>query len=556
MGSLLFRLLPFLKWPAPTRATLTADLVAGLTVVLLVVPQSLAYAQLAGVPAVYGLYAAFIPSVVGALFGSSVWLSTGPVALTSLLTAASVVQLAHPGTEQFFASVTLLALLSGIFQVLMGVFKAGVLLNLLSRPVLSGFINAAAVVITLSQLPTLLGIHPVQTGSIVKDTFFLILNVPTLHPASTLLGLLSLGILLVLKRFVPKVPGVLVMVVIMTVVSAQLQFGQIGGQIVGDIPKGLPDLIWPVVDWHIALTLVPAAFVIALVSFMEAMSSCKVMAIKTRTGWDENQELIGQGLAKIVASFCHSMPVSGSFSRSALNLASGARTGYSSVFGGVCILLVLLFFTPLLYHLPKPALAAMIVMAVVNLIDFSSLKRAWAASRDDGLAALVTFGATLLLAPNIQLGILIGISFSLAAFIYRRMFPKISIFRLGESDDLIEKTAASPAHDDSKVMVLRFDAALIFANASFFEDAVRQIEREHPMLQRLIVLATGINLLDASAVDMLKELVVHLKENGIELVFVDAKQHFMDVARRTGLAQSIGDSRFYPSLQASLCVEK
>lgn len=556
ISPLLSRLLPFLRWPAPSRATLTADLVAGLTVVLLVVPQSLAYAQLAGVPAVYGLYAAFIPSVVGALYGSSVWLSTGPVALTSLLTAASVVQLAHPGTEQFFASVTLLALLSGVFQVLMGVFKAGILLNLLSRPVLSGFINAAAVVITLSQLPTLLGIHPEQTGSIVKDTFYLVLNLPTLHPASTLLGLLSVGILLGLKRYAPKVPGVLVMVVIMTVVSERMDFGQGGGQIIGDIPKGLPDLIWPISDWHVAFTLIPAAFVIALVSFMEAMSSCKVMAIKTRTGWDENQELIGQGLAKIVAAFCHSMPVSGSFSRSALNLASGARSGYSSVFGGICILLVLLYFTPLLYHLPKPALAAMIVMAVMNLIDFSSLKRAWAASRDDGLAALITLGATLLLAPNIQLGILIGISFSLAAFIYRRMFPKISIFSIGDAGELLEVTAASPAHEANTVMVLRFDAALIFANASFFEDAVRKIEHEHRRVQRIIVLATGINLLDASAVEMLKTLVMHLKENGIELAFVDAKQHFLDVAERTGLIQSISSDNFYPSLQAALGVLK
>ena len=413
------RLLPFLDWPRFTRETLHADLIAGITVALVAVPQALAYAQLSGVPPQYGLYASVVPAILGVLFGSSLLLSTGPVAMTSLLTAASVGALLPAGTEQFYAYVTLLALLSGIFQLGFGVARAGILLSLVSHPVLMGFINAGALIIAMSQLPALLGISTRESGHLLADTWHVITRMDTLHAWSLGFGVAAIAIFVAFRKFAPRLPGVLIGVAVLTVVSALAGFADRGGRVVGTIPAGLPGLGVPALEWSAVTALLPAAFVIALISFMEAMSSCKAIAIKTRVRWDENQELVGQGIAKIAAAFCQSMPVSGSFSRSALNLASGARTGLSSLVTAACVVLTLLFFTPLLYHLPKPVLAAVIMLAVAGLVDLDAFRRSWRASREDGIAAIATFVATLAFAPNIQNGILTGIIVSLAAYMYR-----------------------------------------------------------------------------------------------------------------------------------------
>jgi SulP family sulfate permease len=545
------RIFPFLVWPRPSAKTLRADLLAGLAVSLLVIPQSLAYAELAGVPAHYGLYAAFIPSIVGVLFGSSAILSTGPVALTSVLVASSVGQLSPPGSESFIANVMLLALLSGLFQIALGLARAGVLLNLLSHPVLCGFINAAAVVISLSQLPALTGISVPASGSLLLGTVDLLRNLAGAHVATLALGVLALALLVGFKRYAPRVPGVLVTVAMLTVLSYYASYEAGGGRVVGAIPAGLPGLSLPAVSWHATLALLPAAFVIALVSFMEAMSSCTVIAAKTRARWDENQELVGQGLAKVAAAFSHSMPVSGSFSRSALNLASHAATGYSSLFAAGFVLLALALFTPLLHHLPRPALAAMILVAVFNLIHLRDMRTAWRASRDDGIAAWLTFVATLAFAPNIQNGILAGIAFSLGAFIYRRMLPQFSVMGLGDDGALRELHAPDTASGSERIGVLRFDAALFFANASFFEGAVLRLERERPDLKYVVVLAQGINLLDATAVEMLRRLVLHLRECDITLVVSQAKRQFLDVAERTGLCDAIGRQNFFAADDAA-----
>ncbi len=541
------RLLPFLFWPRPDRQAVVRDLLAGIAVSLLAIPQSLAYAQLAGVPAYFGLYAAFIPSIVAVLFGSSPILSSGPVAMTSLLTAASVGLIAPPGSEQFVTYVTLLALLSGLFQIGLGLARAGVLLNLLSHPVLMGFINAAAIIIALSQLSALTGIVVPQTEYFILDIWHVLSRPDRLHGMSLAYGLLSIAMLLLFRRYAPRLPGVLIMVAVLTALSYATAFAEHGGKIVGEIPTGMPSISLPALDWPATMALLPAAFVIALISFMEAMSSCKVIAIKTRSRWDENQELIGQGLAKVAAAFCHSMPVSGSFSRSALNLASGAKTGYSALFSASFVLFTLFFLTPLLYHLPKPALAAMIVVAVANLIDLRALRRSWAASRDDGVAAVLTFFATLSFAPNIQNGILTGIIFALGAFFYRRMSPRI--VEVGMHDDGVLRDAQHfklpPLH--RRLGAIRCDAALFFANVSFFEEAIRKLERDNPDLKYILVVANGINQIDASGVEMLRELVRRLRECGITVAISGAKFQFMEVVERTGLAAEIGSDNFFGS---------
>lgn len=516
------------------------DLIAGITVSLVAIPQSLAYAQLAGVPAYYGLYAALIPTIVGALFGSSRQLSTGPVAMTSLLTAASVAPLAAHGSDTYYAYVILLALLSGIFQIAFGVLRVGVLLNFLSHPVLMGFINAAAMIIGLSQLPTLLGIPAQQSEHFLLDIWQVLAHIDTVHELSLAFGVSALVMLFAFRKFAPKAPGVLITVALLTWVSATLGYESMGGRVVGLVPAGLPSLSLPPLDWNASMELLPAGFVIALISFMEAMSSAKVIAIRTRQPWNENKELIGQGLAKVAAAFCHSMPVSGSFSRSALNLSSDARTALSSVISAVCVLLALLFFTATLHHLPKPVLAAIIMMAVLGLINFGAIRNAWVANRDDGIAAIVTFVATLAFAPNIQNGIVTGIMLSLAMLLYRMMRPRIASLGMHADGSLrdAQRHGLAPLHP--KLAALRFDGALRFVNVSYFEDALLGQEREHPNVNCILVKASGINDIDASGIDMLRNLVARFRANGITLAFSGMKRQVQDVMERTELIAQIG----------------
>ncbi len=540
------RFLPFLSWlPNINRETLRADFIAGLTVALVAIPQSLAYAQLAGVPAYYGLYAALLPVIVGAMMGSSPALSTGPVAMTSLLTAASVMTLATYGTDQFYTYVILMALLSGLIQIALGVGKMGILINFLSYPVLRGFINAAAIIIALSQLPAMLGIKLKNSTHFLSDVLHVIEHAAHAHMPSLAFGVGALALLALMKKFTPKLPGVLIVVVIATVASYLFGFEADGGHVVGKIPEGLPAFSVPDVDWVASMHMLPAAFVIAIISFMEAMSSSKIIAIKTRTRWDENQELIGQGLAKVVAAFSHSMPVSGSFSRSALNLASGAKTGMASVFSALLVLITLLFFTKALYHLPKPVLSAVIMMAVFSLIDFNTIKDAWKANRFDGIAAIVTFVATLAFAPNIQNGILTGIILSLTLFLFHSMKPRVVLLGVDKRGVLRSAKRYSLPKLHPKVTAIRFDGELYFANVSYFEESVLYLISHDPDLKVILVVGDGINSIDASGVEMLKNLLERLEQAGITLAFSSMKENITDVLKKTGLCQRVGDENVF-----------
>ena len=542
------RLFPFLSWGREiNRDSLKADLMAGITVALVAIPQSLAYAQLAGVPAYFGLYAILIPSIIGPLFGSSRILSTGPVAMTSLLTAASVIPFAHWGTEQFYTAVILMAFLSGAVQIALGLARMGVLLNFLSNPVLMGFINAAAIIIGLSQLAPLVGLSLRNSQHFLMDIAHILVHMDEMHFVSLIFGVASLGIMLALKRYTPKLPGVLIAVTLATFASYLIGFEAMGGRVVGDVPQGLPAFSLPEVDWQASVSLLPMAVVIALVSFMEAMSSSKIIAIKTRTAWDENQELIGQGLAKIAASFNHTMPVSGSFSRSALNLASGAKTGLSSIFTAIAVLLTLLVLTPLLHQLPKPTLAAVIILAVISLINFKVFREAWAASRQDGIAAATTFLATLLFAPNIQYGILLGIILALALFLFRTMKPRIVLLGLDENGELQNAEKYSLPQFHPQVVAIRFDGQLYFANVNYFEESILFLISNDADIKYVMVDASGINGLDASGVAMLRELVSRLKGNGISLIFYNIKSQVLEVMQRSGLQDDIQQKNIFPS---------
>ena len=550
---LLHRLFPFVAWlPGISRKSLRDDLVAGVTVALVAIPQSLAYAQLAGVPSYYGLYAAFLPTIIGALWGSAPQLSTGPVALTSLLTAASLTPLARAGSDEFVQGAVLLALLSGLFQVAFGVLRLGRLLNLLSQPVLVGFINAAAIIISLSQLPGLFGVSARQSERFLADTWHVLTNLDLMHGLSSAFGLSALVLLVVFRRLAPRLPGVLITVAALTTVSWWLEYADKGGHVVGPIPGGLPGFALPRLEWNLMVELVPAGFVIALVSFMEAMSSCKIAAMKTRRPWDQNQELLGQGLAKIVGALNGTFPVSGSFSRTALNLAARAQTGLSSVTAALIVAATALFLGPLLFHLPKPVLAAIIVLAVLSLVNLRAIRRAWLASRADAVAALLTFAATIAFAPNIQNGILAGIIVSLSMSLYQRMRPRAVEVSLHPDGTLRDAAHWHLPVLHPRIAALRFDDSLVFVNAAHFEDAVLRLERERPGVRFLLVAAGGINEIDASGVDVLSNLAAHLAEKGVTLALSGVKKQVREVCDRTGLTAMLGATNIYATDRLAL----
>ena len=371
---ILKRFFPFKDWISDLKnpKILQADIIAGVTVALVLVPQSMAYAQLAGLPPYYGLYASFLPVAIASIFGSSRQLATGPVAVVSLLTAAALEPIASSDPTGYIAYAIMLAFLVGLFQLCLGLLRLGVLVDFLSHPVVTGFTNAAAIIIATSQLSKLFGVsvvsqeHHYQTIMMVISESLVSTHTPTL-----LMGLLAIFIILFVRRISNKYPSVLISVVITTLISWYIKFEtNFGGKVIGVVPDGLPSIQMPQIDVTQLVNLGTVAIAISLIGFMEAISIAKAMATQTKQRLDADQELIGQGLSNLASSFFQGYPVSGSFSRSAVNISAGAVTGFSSVVTGLVVGITLLFLTPLLYHLPQATLAAVIITAVVNLIKF------------------------------------------------------------------------------------------------------------------------------------------------------------------------------------------
>ena len=546
LARLLPRLLPFLAWRRQLDGpTLRADLLAGFTVALVAIPQALAYAQLAGLPPYVGLYASLLPAIVGALFGSSAQLSTGPVALTSLLTATSLAPLALPGSETYLLLAVQLAMLAGLLQVIFGMLHLAHFADLLSHPVLHGFINACSLLICAAQLPTLLGLRSAGQRPFFEAIGNLAEALPDTHLHSAALGVAAVVLLLLLRRLAPRWPGVLIVVAGLSGVAWLSGFEADGGRVVGPLPEETLAFALPRADWGQITDLLPSAFVLALVSFLEAMSSCKVASARTGARWNGNQELIGQGLAKLTASVCQAYPVSGSFGRSAFLLAAGARTGLASVVGAVMVLSALLAMPGPIAHIPLPVLAAVILVTLASLLSPAPLKEAWRTSRDDGLAGTVSFVATLAFAPHIEIGILAGLILALALLIYRSMKPRVAV--LGRHPDGTWRDAARfglpPPHPE--LTILRFDGPLHFVNAATFEDAVLAARRDNPRLKVLLLSCAGINDIDASGVDTLRRMQRQLAEAGQGLACCGLKKQVIDVLERTGLWQAVGPAGAY-----------
>ena len=531
---------PFLRWFPMRGETLRADLIAGVTVALVLIPQSMAYAQLAGLPAYYGLYAAFLPGIVAALWGSSKQLATGPVAVVSLLTASALTPFAALGSPEFVALAIMMALLIGIVQLALGLFRLGVVVNFLSHPVIVGFTNAAALIIGLSQLNKIFGVSMPRSEHFVNDIWAVIQQVGESHIPTLIMGVVAFTIMWGMKKYLPKFPGVLVAVALTTVASWTIGFAERGGKVVGEIPSGLPSLAVPQINFELATDLIASAVIISLVGFMEAISIAKAMAAKTKDRVDPNKELIGQGLANIVGSLSQAYPASGSFSRSAVNLNAGARTGMSSVFTGLVVLITLLFLTPLLYHLPQSVLAAVIMMAVIGLINFKAIKHAWDANKHDGIASVVTFVATLAFAPHLDNGILVGAGLAIGLFLYRTMEPRIALLGLFRDGTLRDLRVHPTLPTDDRIIVMRFDGQLYFANVSYFEDTILAAVADHPDAKYVLVIGDGINQLDASGEEVLHHLIDRLSANDISMVLSGLKRQVIQVMKRTSLWELLG----------------
>ena len=545
---------PFLAWigELKDKDVLRADILAGVTVALVLIPQSMAYAQLAGLPAYYGLYISFMPVMIAALWGSSRQLATGPVAVVSIMTATALAPLAT-GSD-YIALAMFLALLVGLFQLFLGVFRLGLIVNFLSHPVIVGFTNAAALVIGLSQLSKIFGVTMPGNASdhFLGRIWGVLEQVGDTHVLTLVMALGAFLIMMGLKKYSPKAPGVLIAVASSIVLSWLFGFEQTGGAVVGAIPEGLPNLQVPLISFELLGSLLPAAIVISLVGFMEAISIAKAMAAKTKDHIDPNQELIGQGLGNIVGSFTQAYPASGSFSRSAVNLNAGARTGFSSVVTAICVVITLLFLTPLLYHLPQGVLAAVIMMAVFGLINFKSVKHAMRANKHDGVASIVTFVATIGLAPHLDQGILIGAGLSIGLYLYRTMSPRIAFLGRYEDGTLRDINVHVDLPVDEKVVAVRFDGSLYFANVSYFEEAILKAAADHQKAKFILVVADGINQLDASGEEVLHHLSQRLHDNGVRLVFSGLKRQVLKVMIRTKLIEVIGKQNIHATADLAL----
>ncbi len=502
-------MLPFLRWPRPSTALLRGEAMAGLTVGLMVIPQGVAYAQLAGMPLVTGIYASMLPALVAVLFSASARLSVGPTALTSLLIYASLSPLAAPASPEWVELAVWLALLSGGLQVVLGAARFGWLLNLVNSPVLMAFTQAAAVLIISSQLPALLGF---------RVGWAEMLQAPSVDALAAAFGLAALALLVLARRWRPTFPTVLVIVVAAAALSWALGHESRGGAVVGPLPGGLPAAYipgWP--GWQMLGQLLLPTLVITLVSFLETAASAKVDSQRKGERWDQDQDLIGQGLAKIASGFSGAFATSSSFSRSALNLYAGAQTGWATVFSVVVVLVALLVFTPVLRHVPQAVLAAIVVAAVVGLLKPREFVRLWHISRVEAVIAAITFGITIAAAPALYWGVLSGVLMALSYFLYQRLHPRIIEVGLHADGSLRDRQLWALPALAPHTYALRMDAGLDFATASQFERNVTEYLTAHPHTRHVCLFAHAINRMDATGAEAFARLVSQLHQRRVTL---------------------------------------
>ena len=513
----------------------------------MLVPQGMAYAMIAGLPPVFGLYAALIPQVVYALLGTSRQLAVGPVAMDSLLVASGLGALALSGIEEYIAMALFLSLFMGTIQFILGLFRMGFLVNFLSKPVISGFTSAAAIIIGLSQLKHILGTSIERSNQVHILLKNALLNIDTTHWITVGIGLTAILIIKLSKKINPRIPAALIVVFLGVLIVYFLNLNEQGVKIVGEVPSGLPSPKLPTVDGSRISELFPIALTLALIAFMEAISVAKAIEEKhSDYEVDPNQELIALGASNIIGAVFQSYPTTGGFSRTAVNDQAGAKTGVAPLISALVVGLTLLFLTPLFYYLPNAVLAAIIMVAVFGLIDLNYPLQLYKNQKDEFILLLVTFFITL--GVGIKEGILLGVLSSLILLVYRTSKPHIAVLGRIRNTHYFKNVLRFP--DDTETfkefLVLRFDAQLYFGNKEFFKkELLKQLEQNGKETQYIILNAEAISYIDSSAVFMLRQLINHLKRQNVRLIIAGSIGPTRDILYKTQLIDDIGKENLF-----------
>ncbi len=516
----------------------------------MLVPQSMAYAALAGLPPVAGLYASIVPLVVYAFLGTSGQMAVGPVAVVSLLTASGLAPLAAGSTVKYVALAGTLALMVGVIQLAMGILRLGGLTNLLSHPVLTGFMAAAALIIGLSQLRPFLGLNLPRPESFVAGLGEVATHLGSVHGLTLAIGAAAAAALVGGKRALPRFPTPLVVVAIAVGLVGALDLAGSGVAVIGEVPQGLPAPALPDLSWAAIRSLVPTALAVALIGYTEGISIAKAMAAKTRQEISPNQEFIAIGAANVGSAFFQAFPVAGGLSRTAVNYQAGARTGMASIITAAGVALSVLFLTPLFHDIPQTVLAAIIIVAVASLVDVTAARTIYRVRLTDGIAMLATFLATLIL--GIEIGLLTGVVVSLGLFVYGSAVPHVAELGRVSGTTTYRNVLAYRTVTDPSVAIVRLDGPLYFANANFLRDRLLELVAARKDLRTVIVDASAVSELDGSADHSLREVMVHLRDAGIDLHLTTIRGPVRAVMERSGLLGLAGRDRIHPEIEDAL----
>ncbi|MGY4876615.1 SulP family inorganic anion transporter [Vreelandella aquamarina] len=553
MSKRYLRYFPVLSWlPHYHRRLLGADALAGVIVTMMVIPQSLAYALLAGLPAVVGLYASILPQLVYTLFGTSRTLAIGPVAIIALMTAAALSQVAMPGTAAYVEAALVLAVLSGVILVIMGLLKMGFFSNFLSHPVISGFLTAAGILIAASQFSALLGIHS-QGFTLIERVASMLPNLPHIHLPTLGLGIGTLIFLMVMRLYakaqlkrwglsaaladLTAKAGPVFAVLATTLATWFWQLDELGVAVVGSIPMGLPPFSFPLPEAALWQTLLMPALLISLVGFVESVSMGQMLAAKRRQRISPNQELIGLGAANLASGISGAMPVAGGLSRTVINFDAGAQTPAAGAFAALGIAVITFTFTSWLHYLPIATLAATITVSILTLVDISTLRQTWRYSRSDFAAMAVTIALTLV--EGIEAGILAGVVLSIGLFLYRTSRPNSALLGRVADTEQFRSIARHDVETHSHVAFLRIDESLYFANARYLEDTLYNLVATRPELEHVVIVCSAVNLIDASALESLEAINARLKDANVKLHLAEVKGPVMDRLKQSDLPEQI-----------------
>ncbi len=541
------KIIPILEWlPNYNISLFKGDLVAGLTLGIILIPQGIAYALIAGLPPIYGLYCALVPQVMYAVFGSSRQVSIGPVAMDSLIVATGVSALALTGSESYISIAILLALLVGAIQFILGIFSLGFIVNFLSKPVITGFTSSVALIIGFNQFRNLLGVDFIQSDQIqfiIEDIWFQIANY---NKHTTIIGLICVAVIVTFRRVNKKIPNALIVIILGILIMKFFSKSFNDVSIIKDIPSGLPVFGIPEFDLVQIRELLPIAFTLVMVGYLETISIGKSLEAKQ----DEyrirpNQELIALGISNMVGSLFKAYPSTSSFSRFAINQESGAKTGMASLISVVMVIITLLFLTPLFYHLPKTVLAAIIIVAVFGLINFKEAMFLWKTNNLDFWLMMATFLATLLM--GIEYGIIVGVSLSLVILIFRTSRPYVTeLGKVPNSNFYKNKNRFEEVIIKKDILVFRFDAQLFYANSNYFRDNLEEMVDNKGKALKLIVLdAESINRVDSTGLEMLKERIKFYKKKDIKFYFAGVKGPVRDDLFKSGILEIIDINHFF-----------